>query len=34
MKLAVINRANAKQSEKSSKTTIEGTLVSLENSTG
>ena len=34
MKLAVINRANAKQSEKSGKTTIEGTLVSVENSTG
>ena len=34
MKLAVINRANAKQSEKSGKTTIEGTLVSVENNTG
>ena len=34
VKLAVVNKANARKVEETSKTTIEGTLVSLENATG
>ncbi len=34
MKLTVVNKANAQKTRESSKTTIEGTLISLENSTG
>lgn len=34
VKLAVVNKANALKEQENSKTTIEGTLISLENSTG
>ena len=34
MKLAVVNKANALNQKESGKTTIEGTLISVENSTG
>lgn len=34
LKVGIVNKANARQTQESSKTTIEGTLISLENSTG
>lgn len=34
LKVGIINKTNAQQAKESSKTTIEGTLISLENSTG
>lgn len=34
LKVGIVNKANAQQSQETSKTTIEGTLVSLENNTG
>lgn len=34
LKVGIINKANSQKSQESSKTTIEGTLISLENNTG
>ena len=34
LKVGIVNKANSQKSKESSKTTIEGTLVSLENNTG